>query len=78
MSKENSHLKSILETVGVVVGSFIFAMVVIVAATKKDSPEPTPKVVENTVVEEKVAEADVKPVAAVSYTHLTLPTTPYV
>ena len=57
MSKENSHLKSILETVGVVVGSFIFAMVVIVAATKKDSPEPTPKVVENTVVEEKVAEA---------------------
>ena len=48
MSKENSHLKSILETVGVVVGSFIFAMVVIVAATKKDSPEPTPKVVENT------------------------------
>ena len=41
MSKENSHLKSILETVGVVVGSFIFAMVVIVAATKKDSPEPT-------------------------------------
>jgi cytochrome c5 len=65
MSKENSQLKSILETVGVVVGSLIFAMVVIVAATKKDSPEPTPKVVENTVVEEKVAEADVKPVAEV-------------
>jgi cytochrome c5 len=65
MSKENSHLKSILETVGVVVGSFIFAMVVIVAATKKDSPEPTPKVVENTVIEERVAEADVKPVAEV-------------
>ena len=56
MSKENSHLKSILETVGVVVGSFIFAMVVIVAATKKDSPEPTPKGVENTVIEERVAE----------------------
>ena len=65
MSKENSQLKSILETVGVVVGSLIFAMVVIVIATKKDSPEPTPKVVENTVVEEKVAEADVKPVAEV-------------
>jgi cytochrome c5 len=40
-------------------------MVVIVAATKKDSPEPTKNVVENTVVEEKVAEADVKPVAEV-------------
>jgi cytochrome c5 len=51
--------------VGVVVGSFIFAIVVIVAATKKDSPEPTKNVVENTVVEEKVAEADVKPVAEV-------------
>lgn len=46
-------------------GSFIFAIVVIVAATKKDSPEPTKNVVENTVVEEKVAEADVKPVAEV-------------
>ena len=57
--------KSVLETVGVVVGSFIFAIVVIVAATKKDSPEPTKNVVENTVVEEKVAEADVKPVAEV-------------
>jgi len=57
MSKENSNLKSVLETVGVVVGSFIFAIVVIVAATKKDSPEPTKNVVENTVVEEKVAEA---------------------
>ena len=45
MSKENSHLRSVLETVGVVVGSFIFAMVVIVLATKKDSPEPAPKVV---------------------------------
>ena len=65
MSKENSHLKSMLETVGVVVGSFIFAIVVIVAATKKESPEPTTNVVENTVVEEKVAEADVKPVAEV-------------
>ena len=65
MSKENSNLKSVLETVGVVIGSFIFAMVVIVAATKKDSPEPTKNVVENTVVEEKVAEADVKPVAEV-------------
>ena len=65
MSKENSNLKSVLETVGVVVGSFIFAIVVIVAATKKDSPEPTKNVVENTVVEEKVAEADVKPVAEV-------------
>jgi cytochrome c5 len=51
--------------VGVVVGSFIFAIVVIVAATKKESPEPTKNVVENTVVEEKVAEADVKPVAEV-------------
>ena len=71
MSKENSHLKSILETVGVVVGSFIFAMVVIVAATKKDSPEPTPKVVENTVVEERVAEADVKPVAEVNVAQAT-------
>jgi cytochrome c5 len=40
-------------------------MVVIVAATKKDSPEPPKNVVENTVVEEKVAEADVKPVAEV-------------
>jgi cytochrome c5 len=47
------------------VGSFIFAIVVIVAATKKESPEPTKNVVENTVVEEKVAEADVKPVAEV-------------
>ena len=65
MSQENSHLRSVLETVGVVVGSFIFAIVVIVAATKKDSPDPAPKVVENTVVEEKVAEADVKPVAEV-------------
>jgi hypothetical protein len=65
MSKENSNLKSVLETVGVVVGSFIFAIVVIVAATKKESPEPTKNVVENTVVEEKVAEADVKPVAEV-------------
>ena len=65
MSKENSNLKSVLETVGVVVGSFIFAIVVIVAATKKDNPEPTKNVVENTVVEEKVAEADVKPVAEV-------------
>lgn len=65
MSKENSHLRSVLETVGVVVGSFIFAIVVIVAATKKDNPEPTKNVVENTVVEEKVAEADVKPVAEV-------------
>ena len=71
MSKENSHLKSILETVGVVVGSFIFAMIVIVAATKKDSPEPTPKVVQNTVVEEKVAEADVKPVAEVKVAQAT-------
>jgi cytochrome c5 len=51
--------------VGVVIGSFIFAMVVIVAATKKESPEPAKNVVENTVVEEKVAEADVKPVAEV-------------
>tara|TARA_B100000768_G_scaffold144870_1_gene137510 strand:+ start:19 stop:507 length:489 start_codon:yes stop_codon:yes gene_type:complete len=65
MSKENSHLKSILETVGVVVGSLIFAIVVIVAATKKDSTEPTPKVVENTVLEEKASEANVKPVAEV-------------
>jgi len=65
MSKENSNLKSVLETVGVVVGSFIFAIVVIVAATKKENPEPTKNVVENTVVEEKVAEADVKPVAEV-------------
>ena len=65
MSKENSNLRSVLETVGVVVGSFIFAIVVIVAATKKDNPEPTKNVVENTVVEEKVAEADVKPVAEV-------------
>ena len=65
MSKENSNLKSVLETVGVVIGSFIFAMVVIVAVTKKDSPEPAKNVVENTVVEEKVAEADVKPVAEV-------------
>ena len=65
MSKENSNLKSVLETVGVVVGSFIFAIAVIVAATKKDNPEPTKNVVENTVVEEKVAEADVKPVAEV-------------
>ena len=65
MSKENSNLKSVLETVGVVVGSFIFAIVVIVAATKKDNPEPVKNVVENTVVEEKVAEADVKPVAEV-------------
>ena len=65
MSKENSNLKSVLETVGVVVGSFIFAIVVIVAATKKDRPEPAKNVVENTVVEEKVAEADVKPVAEV-------------
>jgi cytochrome c5 len=65
MSKENSHLRSVLETVGVVVGSFIFAIVVIVAATKKENPEPTKNVVENTVVEEKVAEADVKPVAEV-------------
>ena len=71
MSKENSQLKSILETVGVVVGSLIFAMVVIVIATKKDSPEPTPKVVENTVVEEKVAEADVKPVAEVKVAKVT-------
>ena len=71
MSKENSHLKSILETVGVVVGSFIFAMIVIVAATKKDSPEPTPKVVQNTVVEEKVAEADLKPVAEVKVAQVT-------
>jgi cytochrome c5 len=71
MSKENSQLKSILETVGVVVGSLIFAMVVIVIATKKDSPEPTPKVVENTVVEEKVAEADVKPVAEVKVAEAT-------
>ena len=71
MSKENSQLKSILETVGVVVGSLIFAMVVIVTATKKDSPEPTPKVVENTVVEEKVAEADVKPVAEVRVAEVT-------
>ena len=71
MSKENSHLKSILETVGVVVGSLIFAMVVIVIATKKDSPEPTPKVVQNTVVEEKVAEADVKPVAEVKVAEAT-------
>jgi cytochrome c5 len=65
MSKENSNLRSVLETVGVVVGSFIFAIVVIVAATKKENPEPTKNVVENTVVEEKVAEADVKPVAEV-------------
>jgi len=65
MSKENSHLRSVLETVGVVVGSFIFAIVVIVAATKKENPEPTKNVVENTVVEENVAEADVKPVAEV-------------
>ena len=71
MSKENSQLKSILETVGVVVGSLIFAMVVIVTATKKDSPEPTPKVVENTVVEERVAEADVKPVAEVKVAQVT-------
>lgn len=65
MSKENSHLRSVLETVGVVIGSFIFAMVVIVAATKSKSPEATTNVVENTAVEEKVAEADVKPVAEV-------------
>ncbi len=39
MSKENSHLRSVIETVGVVVGSFIFAMVVIVAATKSQAPE---------------------------------------
>jgi hypothetical protein len=57
--------------VGVVVGSLIFAIVVIVAATKKDSTEPTPKVVENTVVEEKVAEADVKPVAEVKVAEAT-------
>ena len=37
MSKENSHLRSVIETVGVVVGSFIFAIVVIVAATKSQA-----------------------------------------
>ncbi|MBT3826856.1 MAG: cytochrome c5 family protein [Nitrosomonadales bacterium] len=64
MSKENSHLRSILETVGVVVGSFIFAMVVIVTVTTGNSPEAT-LVVENKIVEEKATEADVKPVAEV-------------
>ena len=34
MSKENSNLKSVLETVGVVIGSFIFAMVVVVIGPK--------------------------------------------
>ena len=45
MSKQ-SELRSLLETVGVVIGSLVIAIVIIVVATKKyDSPKPVEEVV---------------------------------
>ena len=60
MSKQ-SELRSLLETVFVVIGSLIGAIIIITLATSKpDSSDTATMIVEN-----KPAEADVQPVAAV-------------
>ena len=62
MSKQ-SELRSVLETVGVVIGSLVIGIVIIVTATKKyDSPKPADVIVEKE-VQENVKSSDQGPLS---------------
>jgi len=60
MSKQ-SELRSLLETIFVVVGSFVGAIIIITLATSKPEPADTSSMV----VENEPMEANVQPVAVV-------------
>ena len=65
MSKQ-SELRSLLETVFVVIGTLVGAIIIITfATTKSDTEDTTVKVVENKPVEENV-----QPVAELSLIHI--------
>ena len=67
MSKQ-SELRSLLETVFVVIGTLVGAIIIITfATTKSDTEDTTVKVVENKPVEENV-----QPVAEVKVAEITL------